>query len=399
MKSRRHLIRADSSILICLGAFFRSVGIGYLSVVFSFSLASIELTATQIGILVSLGLAGGATGTLGVVLFANRFGQRRFLILLSLLFMMGGIGFSIRPSFNLMALLAFIGMVNGMGRDRGAAPSLEQAMLPEGGASATASYVRYWVVVDVGLAIGSLLGGIPGLLRQITDQVYPITFSIYTGLVALSGLFYLGLSPRWDAARPTPQTTLTPHSKRNLWRLSGLSAIDSFAGGFLASTLIAYWLYARFGVDETTVGPLFFAARVFNILSYLAAGWVAKKIGLLNTMVFTHLPSHLMLFGMAVSPTFSMAATFFLLRECLVEMDVPTRQAYLVAMVAPHERTFATGVVNLTRTAAWSVAPIFSGYAMASLSLLAPLIVGGGIKIVYDLLLLYSFRDVKPKTP
>lgn len=381
---------------ICLAAFFRSVGIGYLAVVFAISLSWAGFSVVQIGVLVSLGLLGGAVGTLGVTFLSDRFGPRRFLVLLSLLFVMGGVALMARPDFGLMAFLAFIGMINGMGRDRGAAATLESAMLPQDGSSAAQAqtYVWYWVVVDVGLALGSLLGGLPGLFFSMTESLHVVTFGVYTAVMALSGLFYFGLSSRWDVKRARQDSAISPTSRRHLFRLSSLAAIDSFAGGFLSSTLVAYWLYARFGVEATGIGLLFFAARGANVLSYFVAGALARRMGLLYTMVFTHLPSHFLLFGMAFAPTFPIAAAFFLFRECLVEMDVPTRQAYLAAIVAPHERTFATGIVNLTRTAAWSVAPVISGYAMASLSLLAPLIAGGGIKIAYDLLFLFLFRRV-----
>lgn len=398
MKSK--LCLTNDTLLVLLSAFVRSAGVGYLGVVFAFSLVSLGLTATQIGLLVSLGLAGGAVGTLGVALFADRFGRRHSLILLSLLSIGGGVGFSFRPGFIVMIFIAFIGMINGMGRDRGAAASLEQAILGHETppADKTPIYVFYWVVVDVGMALGSLMGG-AGMLQPRGNTTYSVTFLLYTALSGLTGVLYFFLPSKWDIRQKARQTVIQPHSRKKILHLSYLSALDSFAGGFLTSTLIAYWLYVRFDLNEMAVGTLFFLGRIANILSYFAAGWLARRIGLLYTMVFTHLPSHFLLFGMAYAPTFFWVAVLFLLRECLVEMDVPTRQAYLSAMVEPHEQTFATGVVNLTRTAAWSIAPVFSGYAMASLSMFTPLIAGGSLKIIYDGLLWYSFRNVRPLHP
>jgi predicted MFS family arabinose efflux permease len=172
--------------------------------------------------------------------------------------------------------------------------------------------------------------------------------------------------------------------------------LDSLGGGFLTSALIAYWFFRRFSVAEESLGPLFFVLRLANAGSYLVAAWAARRIGLLNTMVFTHIPSSLFLIAVPFAPSFAWAVAMLLARECLVEMDVPTRQSYILAVVQPNERTYASGITNLTRNVAWATAPSFAGYFMQHLALAAPLFLGGGIKITYDLLLYVAFRRVKP---
>jgi predicted MFS family arabinose efflux permease len=175
-----------------------------------------------------------------------------------------------------------------------------------------------------------------------------------------------------------------------------LFGLDSIGGGFLNSALIAYWFLQRYGTSETDLALLFFAARMLNAASHVAAAWLASRIGLLNTMVWTHLPSSLFLILAPASPSAAIAATLFLAREALVEMDVPTRQSYVMAVVQPHERTFASGVTNVTRNVAWAVGPSVAGAVMQHIALAGPLIIGGVLKIGYDVILFASFRHVRP---
>jgi sugar phosphate permease len=175
-----------------------------------------------------------------------------------------------------------------------------------------------------------------------------------------------------------------------------LFLIDSLAGGFLGTALLSYFFFVRFGVDEAAIAVLFFAARLANGISHLGAAWLAARIGLVNTMVFTHIPSSIALIAVALVPEFWMAALLFMLRELLVEMDVPTRQSYVMAVVKPGERTFASGVTSLVRLGGWAVGPFAAGALMQGVALATPLIVGGLLKIGYDLMLYWSFRHLKP---
>jgi predicted MFS family arabinose efflux permease len=189
---------------------------------------------------------------------------------------------------------------------------------------------------------------------------------------------------------------VSAESKKRILRLSALVGVDSFGGGFLTSALVSFWFVQRFGVGEQYIGPLFFAARVANAGSHLVAAWLARKIGLVNTIVWTHLPSSLFLIAVPFAPSFAWATALFLCREALVEMDVPTRQSYIVAVVAPGERALAMGFTTLTRNIAYAAAPIGAGLAMTGVALASPLFFGAAIKIVYDFALYFSFRRIRP---
>ena len=393
---------SKDNLLICGAAFLRALGVGLVGVLFSLYLATGGLDAARIGILIALGIAGNACGTFFVSFFADQLGRRKTLILLSGLTALGGFGVSLFPRFLGMMLAVFFGMVNAMGRERGPMFTLEQAILPQTAQANQRTQVLAWynVLLDVGQAVGSLLGGLPFLLRQrigIAELAsYQWAFSLYAGLGTLSFLLYMGLSPRVEIHGPTPWHKVSPQSRRILTRLCLLFGFDSLAGGFLPATLIAYWFFKRFGVGEQLLAPLFFAAHLANALSYLGAAWISRRVGLVNTMVFAHLCANLSLIAIPFSPTLKFAILLYLIRESLVEMDVPTRQSYVLAVVGEGERTIAAGVTNLTRLTAWIFGPGLAGLAMKGLSLSFPLFFGGGLKILYDLSLYASFRNLKP---
>jgi hypothetical protein len=219
---------------------------------------------------------------------------------------------------------------------------------------------------------------------------------VYAGLSLLPCLVYWRLSAQIEIPQSNVAVPLTPDSRRILWKICALFALDSLGGGFLTTALLSYFFHERFGVGVETIAVLFFIARIANAVSHFGAAWLAKRIGLVNTMVFTHIPSSVLLLTVAIAPNFTVAALLFLLREGLVEMDVPTRQSYVMAVVAPHERTTASGVTHLVRLSAWAVAPILAGVLMATTSLLLPLLIGAGLKILYDVLLWRAFRAVRP---
>jgi MFS family permease len=198
-----------------------------------------------------------------------------------------------------------------------------------------------------------------------------------------------------SAARAS-RHNITPATKKVVVKLAGLFSLDAFGGGFLTDALVAYWFFRRFGVAEASLGVLFFAVHLLNAASHLGAAWLARRIGLVNTMVFTHLPSSLFLIAAAFAPSVKWAVLLFLCREALVEMDVPTRQSYVAAVVLPHERTFASGIANLARNVFWAAGSSVAGFFMQSVAFSAPLVIGGGAKIGYDLLLYRAFRKIKP---
>ena len=391
----------DRAILYAT-AFVRALSTGMAGVVLGLYLAARGLDPVSIGTVVSAGLAGAALASLAITLGGDRLGRRTMLLALTALSAVGGLVFVLAQGPLATAAAAFVGMLNGMGRDRGAAAVVEQAILPATGndAERTRMFAWYNVWQDAGHALGALLGGLPSLLTRVAPlgelRAFELSMATPALLLACSVPLYLRLSPRIEVARLPPGPRLSARSRHVLWRIAALFALDSIGGGFLTSALMAYFFYERFAVGPAVIGALFFTARLANALSHLAAAWLARRIGLLNTIVLTHMPSSLLLMTIPWAPSFTVAALLFLLREGLVEMDVPTRQSYVMAVVRPEERLTASGVTSLVRLGGWAVAPVLAGALMQAHSLATPLVVGAGIKLAYDVLLYTAFRSQKP---
>lgn len=414
---------------ILAAAFLRATATGATGVLAGIYLARLGLGLAEAGLVIAAGLAGAAAAALLATLAADRVGRRRFLGALAALGAVGGLAVATASHPAMLLAAAFAGMLNGMGRDRGAALVIEQAMLPATTTDAgrTGAFAWYNVLQDAGHALGALLAGVPALLRAAGwDDLAALRWTLAgAALLALPAVaLYAGLGRGLEAggaaghgagrgsgagtaaggtdaggagraAAVPARTPVSPGTRRVLVRTSSLFALDSLGGGFLTAALVSYFFFRRFGVDESALGGLFFAARLLNALSHLGAAWLARRIGLVNTMVFTHLPSSLLLATVAVAPTFPVAAALFLLREGLVEMDVPTRQSYVMAVVRPEERTLASGVTHLVRMGGWALGPALAGAVMQGVSLGAPLVIGAGAKIAYDVLLWLSFRNLK----
>jgi len=383
-----------------LAAFVRAVATGMIGVLLGVYLARLELDTETIGATITAGLAGAVAATLVATFLADRIGHRRSLLALSLMSFAGALVFAATTHPAALASAAFIGMINGMGRDRGAALVLEQAVLPATASDAerTMVFAKYNVLQDVGHAVGALFAGLPSVLERTQMLAEPSAFKfslgIYAALSLLPCIAYVRLSSRIEQPQVARAVRVSPSSRRILWKLSSLFAVDAIAGGFLTAALLSYFFYERFGVGVESIAALFFLARIANAGSHIVAAWLAARIGLVNTMVFTHMPSSLLLVTVAFAPSFTVAALLFLLRESLVEMDVPTRQSYVMAVVGPSERTIASGVTHLVRLAGWAIAPVFAGWLMSGTSLAIPLFVGAGMKILYDVLLWRAFRGI-----
>ncbi len=364
------------------------------------------LSSFRIGLIIAAGLAGSAVATMLVSFAADRLGRRRFLVLLSLLSALGGFALASYPSFPLLLLMAFVSMLNGTGTDRSAAFVLDQAIIPGLAPDAKRTWNLAWynVLLDGGGSLGALGSALPiALHQQFGSSVigsYRILFFSYSTLCLIVTALYLFLSPAVEIASPpslaTVSATVAPETRKTVLKLTALFSLDAFGGGFLTDALVAYWFFRRFGVAEHELGLVFFAVHVLNACSHLGAAWLAKRIGLINTMVLTHLPSSLFLMMVPFAPSLKWALVLFLCREALVEMDVPTRQSYVAALVSPNERTFAAGITNLARNIFWAVGSGVAGFLMQALSFSAPLLVGGGAKVLYDALLYRSFRRLKP---
>jgi MFS family permease len=374
-----------------LAALLRSSGIGVASAVLAIYLDKRGLSTAAIGAILTAGLAGGAFSTGIVAFFADRWGRRRVLIAMAAGGLAGGLALAYFPPFGVLVAAVFLGMVNGMGHDRGGAYALEQSILAHEGTveQRTWSLTVYHAVGDTGSVLGSLAVGLTALIGY---------RNLWLGYAACMGgglLLYPGLSPLAEAKDPKPG--FSPESKKRVARFAGLSALDSLGSGFLTSALLSFYFYKRFGLNEGQIAFLLVSADLLNIASNFLAERLARRIGLVNTMVFTHLPSSLLLMLLPFCPTFRTAAALFLLRELLIEMDVPTRQSYLSSIVEPGERTAALGVVQLVRTTMWAVAPGLAGFMMGAAALSAPLYIGASLKAGYDLLLWRAFRHLKPE--
>jgi predicted MFS family arabinose efflux permease len=383
-------------------AFMRALATGMVGVLIGIYLADRGFDSAAIGLVVTAGLAGATLGALLVTLLADRVGRRRALVTLGLLGCAGGLLVVAADGLLAISAAAFLGMLNGMGRDRGAALIIDQVILPATASDAERTKIFAWynVLQDAGHALGGLAAGLPVVLRgwaALDDaQSLRATMLVYAVLHLAIAATYSRLSPACESPDDVVRTRLSAQSRRILVRISALFALDSVAGGFLTAALLSFFFFERFGVSEGAIGILFFGARIANAGSHFGAAWLAQRIGLVNTMVFTHIPSSALLATVAIAPSFPVAAALFLLREGLVEMDVPTRQSYVMAVVRPEERTVASGVTHLVRLAAWSIAPAFAGVLMRGTSLATPLIVGAGMKILYDLLLYAAFRRHQP---
>lgn len=392
--------------LIYAAGFLRSTTVGLVGVVLAIYLSEIGLSAAAIGVVIGSGLAGAAVATVAVGMGGDAFGRRRTLVALAVLSAAGYVTLGVSSHLAVILPVAFFGMLNGMGRDRGAASALDQAILPQTTIPERRTWVLAWynLVLDGGHAMGALAGATPTLLIRAWHATpmtaHRTTFLMCAVAMAMSILPYAALTRRIEittsAASRSKRERLDPRTRGVVTRLAVLFGLDSIGGGFLNSALIAYWFFRRYGMSEGELAVLFFAARALNAASHVMAAWMARRIGLINTMVLTHLPSSLFLMAAPAAPTAAVAGALFLAREALVEMDVPTRQSYVMAIVRPEKRTLASGVTNVTRNVAWAVGPPFAGIVMQHVALAGPLFIGGTLKISYDVLLYGSFRRVKP---
>jgi MFS family permease len=388
--------------LILAAAFLRSTALGLMGPTLAFHLASLRFDDDTIGAVSSAGLAGAALPVLLLMLAGERLPRRNVLLAVSALSVLGAVAAAFATTPGVVGIAAFVGMLNAMGRDRGACLVVEQAMLPETGTDAerTRTFAWHSVMQDGGGAAGAFLVRLPQRLSEsggMDDaQAMRATVLVYAALVAAGAVPYLLLSRAVAAAPSRGASRVSPASRTVLAKLCGLFAVDSVAGGFLTAAFLTTFFVKRFGADAETVSNLFVAKSVLNAASHLGAAWLAKRIGLVNTMVFTHAPSSVLLMTAAVAPSFGVAAALFLVREGLVEMDVPTRNSYLMAVVRPEERTFASGATHLVRVAGWAIAPVLGGWAASRVDIALPIWIAGTMKIAYDALLWRAFRRAKP---
>ncbi len=382
---------------------------GLLSVVLVLHLSELGLSQARIGLLLSLTLLGDTAISLLITTRADRAGRRRMLLLGAVLMVLAGAVFAVAQSFWVLLAAATVGVLSPSGNEVGPFLAVEQAALAQQAAPErrTGLFAWYQLAGAAATALGALCGGAlaEGLQRagMTPLQSYRAVVSGYGLLgVALLGIF-AGLGPASEAAAAPAGGPATPfaalglaRSRRVVLRLSGLFAVDAFAGGFVVQSLVAWWFHRHFGASEALLGAIFFGANLLAAISALSAAAIARRIGLLNTMVLTHLPSNVLLLLVPLMPTLPLAVAVLLLRFSISQMDVPTRQSYTMAVVDPAERSAAAGVTGIARTVGASLAPLFAGPLYASALSGAPFLIAGGLKIVYDLLLWRAFRGLRP---
>ena len=377
---------------------------GFLSVVLALYLAQIGLSESAVGGLFTLTLLGDAGISLWVTTSADRIGRKRMLLLSSGLMIFAGAAFALTGNFIALTVAAIVGVISPSGNEIGPFLSIEQAALTQIVRSEQRTRVFAWynLVGSLATATGSLASGALAQVLQARGHTplesYRVIVFVYAAigfaLVVLFGRLSSGVeAPRAKEARGK----LGLHrSRRVVFRLSALFAFDAFAGGFIVQSLVAYWFQIRWGVQPATLGSVFFAANILAGVSALSAARIASRIGLINTMVCTHIPSNLLLILVPLMPSLPLAITVLLARFSISQMDVPTRQSYTMAVVDPDERSAASGVTTIARSlgAAWS--PWLTGILLQSSFLSVPFYISGSLKIVYDLLVYRDFRALKP---
>ena len=385
----------------------RMFGYGLLSVVLVLYLVDLGIDGVMIGVILTLTLLGDAAISLWLTTHADRLGRRRILFVGAALMLLAGIGFAVARDPWILLLAATVGVISPSGNEVGPFLAVEQASLSQTLPDRDRTRVFGWynLVGSLATASGALAAGViastlQGAGASEIDSYRAIVLGYAIVGIALAALFWQ-LSPAIEvpvAERTTVATRLGLHRSRGIvFRLAGLFSLDAFAGGFVMQSLIAYWFHQRFGADPAALGAIFFGANILAGFSALAAARLAARIGLINTMVFTHLPSNVLLILVPLMPTLPLAVGVLLARFAISQMDVPTRQSYTLAVVDPDERSAAAGVTGIARSLGAAVSPSLATPLLQSVPLAGlPFVIGGGLKIVYDLLVLRAFSAIRP---
>jgi MFS family permease len=397
-------------LLLFLTRFVRLFSYGSLSVVLVFYLTGLGLSESQTGMLLTLTLLGDTAVSLCLTTQADRIGRRRMLIVGAILMAGAGLTFAFTGNLLLLIVAGTVGVISPSGNEVGPFLSIEQAALSQviPQRKRTAVFAWYTLTGAIATAAGSLFAGFvtQSLQRTVMTPLESerTIILLYAAIGFLLAFIFNNLSPaaetRRDPQAPAGMRTLLGigASRAVVLRLSGLMALDAFGGGFVVQSFAAYWFYLRFGVNPATLGGIFFGANVFAGISALLASRLAARFGLVNTMVFTHLPSNVLLILVPLMPSLRLAILVLLLRFSISQMDVPTRQSYTMAIVSPEERSAAAGITGVARTAGAAIAPLFAGFLFARPGLMnLPFFIAGALKIGYDLLLYKAFSGLPPR--
>ena len=391
--------RSDVHYLYAARA-LRGFGDGFAIIILPAYLLAVGFTPQQVGIVASASLLGTAALTLLVGFVAPRHDLRNLLLAGAGLAIVTGLVFPTAETIAPVLLVAFIGTINPSAGDLGMLIPLEHALLTQetDDRDRTSVFARYSLIGSLTAAAGSLAAAVPEFLtsRGFAEvSALRLMFYGYALLGLLAALLYSRLPQDHMRAATRPRQALGP-SRRIVYKLAALFSLDAFAGGFVVQSLLVLWLFQRFDLSLGAASAFFFCASLLSAISFPVAAWLAKRIGLVNTMVFTHIPSSLCLIATAFSPNLTLVLILLLIRSALSQMDVPTRSSYVMAVVTPAERTAAASVTAVPRSLASAISPAIAGFMLAGPFSALPLVVCGCLKIGYDLALLGMFRHTKP---
>ena len=394
-----HAQKYVNRLLVAKG--LRAFGDGYVSLLLPLYLLDLGFSALQVGIIATTTLLGSGLLTLVVGLHAYRYHYRTLLLAATVLMAGTGLGFAYFTAFWPLMLVALVGTLNPSSGDVSVFLPLEHAVLSRvvDDKKRTAMFARYSLVGSLVAAAGSLAAALPTLLtRSIgvsTTVSFQAMFVLYAVLAGIAAIVYGGLPRALSSDIRQPAAPLT-RSKKTVYTLAALFSLDAFGGGFVVQSMVALWLFQKFSLSLAAAGTLFFWTGVLTAFSYLVAVRIAGRIGLVNTMVFTHLPSSLCLIAIPFMPELSYVIALLFVRSALSQMDVPTRSSYVMAIALPAERAAAASITSVPRSLASAVSPFLAGYLLGVSTFGWPLLIGGAVKIVYDVLLLAMFRKVRP---
>jgi MFS family permease len=381
----------------------RTFAYGYLAVVLGLYLDALGMGPTAIGFILTAAIAGSALMTVFWSLVADRFGRRRTVATMAGLMAVGGLLFAVGGSFLPLLIGAFTGTISATSSEVGIFQTVEQAILPQTAPDErrTWLFAIYNTAANFAAAVGSLAAAsvvyFSSLGLEGADAYRPL-FVLYAVIGLVNLAVFATLSDRVELVKVDAERRFLGirRSRGTVARLSLLFGLDAFAGGFVVLSLVAYWFHLRWDLSAEQLASLFFWVNLLSGASLLAAGWLAQRIGLLNTMVFTHVPSSVLLALVPLMPSAGLAVAVFLARMSISQMDVPTRQSYTMAVVDPEERTATAGITNVARTTAAAISPAFVGMAFSAGALGLPFFIAAGLKILYDGLIYTTFRRVHP---
>lgn len=379
----------------------RAFGDGYVSLLLPYYLTLLGYSAFEIGAVFTATLLGSGIMTLGMGFIAHRYRQRKLLEVATILMIITAFAFLLTADFWPLMLVAAVGTINPSSGDVSIFRPLEQAMLTRTVEAQyrTSLFAHYSLIGALIGAVGAQSAALPEVFTQwlAMDMKFAVQlmFLGYGGLGLVCFFLYRRLSPQIEPLESAPSTPLGK-SKRIVYTLAAVFSLDAFAGGFAVQSLLALWLFERFDLSIAAAGTIFLWTGILSAFSQLAAPWLARRFGLINTMVFTHLPSNVFLILVPLMPNLTLALLFLMLRSLLTQMDVPARTSYVMAVVTPGERAAAASVTTVPRSLAAAVSPMLAGWLLTLSPFGWPLVICGGLKIVYDLLLLAMFRHVRP---